>query len=253
MMQNKPMDRRIFLKVTAGTSLAAAILSDTSLAAATGSEENEKLFAFFDTCCIHPDLSNSKFILAKPAEPIWESLKKIHARADSLDAPLLSLTCLGIQRSYPGMSTKDTVAKERKQNAKKPETAFVALDASAKDVEQALLCRRIFLERRGYSSPEENVQEDAPNVFLFNPNAAKIVRGLGERHWFVFGRSFQQCGKAAATGLLALGKNVTVLEDAILPVGGKWNTAGSFERTVEYLKSLGVKFARSDSVLTNMA
>jgi len=51
-------------------------------------------------------------------------------------------------------------------------------------------------------------------------------------------------------GLLALGKKVTILEDAILPVGGKWNTPGSFQRTVEYLKSLGAQFARSDSVLT---
>jgi hypothetical protein len=158
--------------------------------------------------------------------PYGKRLKKFHAKAESLGAPLLSLTCLGIQRSNPAMSTKDTVAKNNAHTDKKNEMAFVAINASDKEVEQAILCRQIFLERRGYSTPEENVQEDAPNVFLFNQNAAKIVRGLGDRHWFVFGRGFQQCGKATAAGLLALGKNVTILEDAILPVGGKWNTPG---------------------------
>ncbi|MGA2916662.1 MAG: twin-arginine translocation signal domain-containing protein [Sedimentisphaerales bacterium] len=251
-MENKPLDRREFLKATAGTGLAAAIISGSSLATAIGSDKlvgrKEKSFAFFDVCCIHPDPGNSKFILAKPAEPIWDVLKKIHAKAESIGAPLLSLTCLGIQRSNPGLWTKDTVAKDRLQNPKKSEMAFVSLEASSEDVKKAISSRQIFLERHGCSSPEENVRQHAEDVFLYNPNAAKIVQGLGERHWFVFGRSFQYCGEATAVGLLALRKNVTVLEDAILPAGGEWNTIKRFEKTQEYLKSLGAQFARFDSI-----
>ena len=251
-MDNNPMNRREFLKTTAGTGLAAAIISGSSLATAIGAGKSalkkEKSFAFFDVCCIRPDPSNSKFILAKPAEAIWELLNKIHAKAVLLGAPLLSLTCLGIQRSEPGLSTKDTVAKYRLQNTKANEMAFVSLEASSENVKKAISCRQIFLERYGYSSPEENVRQHAEDVFLYNPNAAKIVQGLGERHWFVFGRSFQCCGAATTVGLLAMGKKVTVLEDAILPAGGECYTSKSFERTEEYLKSLGAQFARYDSV-----
>ena len=182
-----------------------------------------------DSICIRPDPSNSKFILAKPAEAIWELLNKIHAKAVLLGAPLLSLTCLGIQRSEPDLSTKDTVAKYRLQNTKANEMAFVSLEASSENVKKAISCRQIFLERYGYSSPEENVRQHAEDVFLYNPNAAKIVQGLGERHWFVFGRSFQCCGAATTVGLLAMGKKVTVLEDAILPAGGECYTSKSFE------------------------
>ena len=249
------MDRREFLKATAGTGLAASILSAAPIAA-MGAEKCEpnkpasgcRKFAFFSNCCICPDRSNSKFVLADPAESIWDVLKTIRAKAEQLNAPLLSLTCLGIQRANPDMSVKDTVAKGR-QNTDKPDMAFVGLNATAAEVEQALSCRQIYLERKGYSSPEENVQEDAVNVFLFNPNAARIVESLGDRHWLVFGRGFQQCGAASTVGLLALGKKVTVLEDAVLAVGGKWNTPGSFQRTVDYLKSLGAEFARSDEIL----
>jgi hypothetical protein len=41
----------------------------------------------------------------------------------------------------------------------------------------------------------------------------------------------------------------SVLEDAILPAGGEWNTIKKFEKTQEYLKSLGAQFARFDLVL----
>ena len=114
--------------------------------------------------------------------------------------------------------------------------AFVGLNATDKEVQDALSCRQIFLERKGYSTPEENVGQNSTNVFLFNPNAAKIVKALGDRHWFVCGRGFEGCTAATTVGLLALGKNVTVLEDAILGSGD--NPGGDFDRSVEYLKSL---------------
>lgn len=246
-MKNKPMDRRDFLKATAGTGLAAAMASGTSLAEAIGADKpastGEK-FAFFDTCCLHPDKSNSKFVLGNGTDSIMDVLEKIHAKAEQLGSPMLSLTCLGLQRESPSMSTRDTVAKCHKKN----EMAFVALDASPKEVKRAILCRRIFLQRYGYSTPGENVREHAADVFLYNHNAPKIIQGLGERHWLVFGRGFQYCTASVIVGLLALGKKVTVLEDAILTATGKGDSIENFERTKKYVKSLGAQFARFDSV-----
>jgi hypothetical protein len=248
-MDNNHINRREFLKTTAGTGLAAAIISGTSLATAIttdkSAEKQKELYGFFDVCCIRPDPDNSKFILAGPAKPIWDILSRIHAKSQQLNAPLLSTTCLGIQRSEPGLSVKDTIAKE----GAKTDKAFIAMNASEDEVKKALSCRQIFLERQGYSTPQENVERHAEGVFLNNTNAAKIVKGMGERHWFVFGRGFQYCGEAAAVGLLALGQKVTIIEDAILPAGGEWSTKKTEQKTKEYLKSLGAQFARFDSVL----
>jgi hypothetical protein len=247
-MENNHINRREFLKTTAGTGLAAAIISGSSLATAIGADKSthkeDKSLAFFDVCCIRPDPSNSKFILAGPAKPIWDVLEKIHAKAQQFNAPLLSTTCLGIQRSEPGLSVKDAIAKE----GAKTDKAFVAMNASEAEVKNALSCRQIFLERHGYSTPEENVERHAEGVFLNNTNAAKIVRALGDRHWFVFGRGFQYCGEAVGVGLLALGQKVTIIEDAILPAGGEWSTKKTAQKTEEYLKSLGAQFATFESI-----
>lgn len=258
-MTNKPMDRRDFLKATAGTGLAAVMASGASQAMAIGAESNKsaetnkKAFAFFDVDCWHPDQSNSKFITAETAASIGETLKNIYAKAEQLDSPILSLTCLGFQRDNPSLSVKDTVSKERSQDAEKSDVAFVTLDASPEEVKRAISCHQIFLERRAYSSGQENMQQYATDVFMHNTNAVQVVQGLGERHWLVFGRGFKFCVVPTVVGLLAMGKQVTVLEDAIM--AGTCSqatndmTSESFTRNMKYLKSLGAKFARFDSVL----
>jgi hypothetical protein len=254
-MENKNLERRQFLKLAAGTGIAVSILSNPIAKAVTTEksiepgkpELNGKKIAFFVNCCICPDQSNSEFVLWQAAKPIGPVIEKIRAKARQLDAPMLSITCLGAQRAHPEMSVKDAVSKGRAKKADKPDMAFVGLNATDKEVQDALLCRQIFLERKGYPTPEENVKKNSTNVFLFNLNAAKIVKALGDRQWIVCGRSFSGCTTQTIVGLLALGKKVTVLQDAILGSGD--NAGGDFDRSVEYLKSLGAKFARTDSVL----
>jgi hypothetical protein len=240
------MNRRKFLKTTATAGMA-VIASVSSLKAADSKinrKEIERHYGFFDLCCIRPDATNSKFILAKPAESIWPKLEKIHAKANELKSPLLSTTCLGILRSEPKLSVKDTLAKGENYDS-----AFISINASQEEVKHALACQTIYLERTGYPTPQENVNRHAEDIFLNNPNAAKIVKGLGERHWIVFGRGFQYCGEAAIVGLLALGKRVTVLEDMIIPAGGEWSELKTVEKTKKYLLSLGAEFASSDLFL----
>jgi hypothetical protein len=239
------MDRRGFLKTTAGAGLTALIVSGSSFPEAVDLKQPPKgyLYGFFDVCCIRPDPANLKFILAKPAEKIWDKLDNIHAKAKELNAPLLSTTCLGIQRVEPNLSVQDTL-----KNEKANDKAFVSINASDEDVKYALTCHTIFLERKGYPSPQENVNRHAEDVFLNNTNAAKIVRELGNRHWFVFGRGFQYCGEAAALGLLALGKKVTVIEDMVIEAGGEWSQLKTFQKTKDYLQSLGAGFVNFDSI-----
>jgi nicotinamidase-related amidase len=251
------MDRREFLKVTAGTGIGAAFISSTlapAMAAEKQVEPNKPAiknenYAFFCACCLHPDPGNSIFVMAKPAKGIAENVEKLRVKAEQLGSPFLSTTCLGIQRANPNMSVKETVKKLREQAKGKPEMAFLPLDASEKEVEDAIASRVIFLERHGYKTPDENVKEMAGNVFLYNLHAVKLVKALGDRNWIVFGRSLQTCSGLSAESLIALGKKVTVVEDAILPSGGEWNVQGGFQRHVDYLKSLGATFTSTDKLL----
>ena len=136
-------------------------MSGALAVAAAGADKNADKkktdFAFFDVDCRHPDPLNSEFVAAKTTEPIGDVLKKIYSKAQQLDAPVLALTCLSVQRHNPGMSVKDTVAEQNR--AKGKQMAFISLNASAKEIEKAVSCHQIFLERRAYKSGQENVQE----------------------------------------------------------------------------------------------
>lgn len=241
------ISRRDFLKTTTATGLAVMAASGASISQAAEpnkKESKEELYGFFDVCCFRPDAANSKFTLVKPAEPIWDKLNKIHTKAEQLNAPLLSTTCLAVLRMEPNVSVPQAILKDTNKDK-----AFVAINASDAEVKYALTRRIIILERTGYPTPLENVERHAEDVFLNNTNAAKIVQGLGNRHWFVFGRGFQYCTEAVAVGLLALGQKVTILQDVVLPAGGEWSTLKPKEKTENYLKSLGANFVNSDSVL----
>jgi hypothetical protein len=198
-----------------------------------------KPFAFFDVDCRHPDQTNTHFVFAEKIAGFRGTVESILVKSEMLGAPILATVCLGIQRVNPEMSVKTVTQKI-------PDTAFVALNASQQDAQQAARCRQIFLERHACSSPEENLRQCSNDVFRYNANAATIVRALGDRHWLVFGAGFQYCVASTVEGLLKLGFQVTVLEDALLPAYG--SAQESFAQTVEQLKSLGAKFADFYSV-----
>ena len=155
------------------------------------------------------------------------------------------------------MSVKDTVDEVRSHDQGKSQAAFVSLKTSSKEIERAILCKEIFLERKGYSTGSENIQEYATNVFKHNTNAVQLVNALGDRHWLIFGRGFRYCVVPTVVGLLALGKKVTVLDDAIMAAACNHTendmTSDNFVRNVKYLKSLGAEFAGFDSVFATQA
>jgi hypothetical protein len=207
--------------------------------------------AFFDTCSRHPDPTNSRFVLADKMAPVRRNILRILSAADRLRAPVLSTTCLGIQRCSPGMCARSTCAAMAAGGAAASgeadeATAFVAMDATASEVAAALDRRQIVLERRSCKSAEDNVRLRTIDVFGVNKNAATIVRSLGDRHWLVFGAGFEHCLVSAVEGLRSLGLRVTVLEDGCIH-GGR-SIPATFLRTFEHIKSLGAAWASFDTV-----
>ena len=208
-------------------------------------------FAFFDTCSRHPDATNCNFVLADKMTPVRKAIRRILATAERLHAPVLSTTCLGIQRGTPGMCARTACAATVAGNGEASEevaegVAFVAMDATPADVAAAMRHRQIVLERRSCKTADDNVRLRTFDVFGVNKHTAAIVRGLGDRHWLVFGAGFEHCLVSAAEGLLALGARVTVLEDGCIH-GGR-STPTTFLRTFEHMKSLGIEWTRLDAV-----
>jgi hypothetical protein len=152
--------------------------------------------AFFDTCSRHPNPANDGFMLAEKMKPVRKAIKRILGAAERLNAPVLSTTCLGIQRGTPGMCAGATCAAMAAGAGGgsaeiAPGTAFVAMNATPAEVAAALSCRQIVLERRSCKTADDNVRLRTFDVFGVNKHAAAIVRSLGERHWLVFGAGFE--------------------------------------------------------------
>ena len=93
----------------------------------------------------------------------------------------------------------------------------------------------------------QNVERRTYDVFRSNQNTAKIVRALGERHWLVFGAGGEFCLVAAAEGLRATGARVTILIDGCIHMA--FSTPETFLQAFDRLKSLGVEWAKLDSVI----
>jgi len=208
-------------------------------------------FGFFDTCSSHPDPANQRFVLADKMAPVRGGIQRILSAAERLQAPVLSTTCLGIQRCNEGMCARSTCAAMVADDAAasdeiKKGTAFVAMNATAAEVAAALTHRQIVLERRSCKTAEDNVRLRTIDVFGVNKNAATIVRSLGGRHWLVFGAGFEHCLVSAVEGLRALGVRVTVLEDGCIH-GGR-SVPATFLRTFARMTSLGAEWASFDTV-----
>jgi nicotinamidase-related amidase len=211
-------------------------------------------FAFFDTCSRHPDPTNSRFMLADKMAPVRAAIQRILSAAERLDAPVLSTTCLAVQRGNPCICVRSTCAAAAgnvvgTSAAAENGTAFVAMNATPAEVAAALRHRQIILERRSCKTADDNVRLRTIDVFGVNKNTATIVRALGDRHWLVFGAGFEHCLVLAVEGLRALGARVTVLEDGCIH-GGR-SIPATFLRTFERMKMLGAGWARFDAVCTD--
>jgi nicotinamidase-related amidase len=198
-------------------------------------------FAFFDICGHHPDSANEHLVLADKMAPVRKKVREILATAERLDAPVLSTTCLGLQRVTPGMSVRGTLAGEEGSR-----TAFVPMAATEADVAHALTKRFIAFERLSCKTGDENTRRRTYDVFGVNRHAAEIVHALGDRHWLIFGAGFEHCLLAAVEGLRGLGRPVTVLADGCIH-GGR-STPVTFLETLERIKLLGARWENTDTV-----
>jgi nicotinamidase-related amidase len=198
-------------------------------------------FAFFDICGHHPDAANERFVLADKMKIVAKKAREILATADSLDAPVLSTTCLGLQRATPTMSVRTAVA-----GAEGEQVAFVPMDATADEVALALTKRRIVFERLGCKTPEENTRRRTYDVFGVNRHATEVVKALGDRHWLVFGAGFEHCLLAAVEGLRGLHLQVSVLADGC--IHGGISTPVTFIETLERIKLSGARWENTDTV-----
>jgi hypothetical protein len=218
-------------------------------------------FAFFDTCTCHPDPANSRFVINNKMNPVRKGVEKILAAAERLGAPVLSTTCMGAQRSNPKMSVAETVGRVRSSAASAglpPGEAFVRVNATPEEVADAVKCKHIRIERLSCANSNESCQSGTENVerrtydmFYSNKNTAKIVRALGERHWLVFGGGGEYCLVAAAEGLRSLGLPVTILVEGCIHMA--FSTPESFLRAFDRLRSLGVEWAKLESVMKEKA
>jgi hypothetical protein len=203
--------------------------------------------AFFDTCTRHPNDDNTAFVIAEKMARARRSTREILNLAEMVGAPVLSTTCLGIQRQNPGMCARSTCASPCNHNGE-PATAsraFVGMSASDADIRNALDCRHIVLERTSCKSGEENVKRRAFDVFATNRHAETIVRALGPREWFVFGAGFEHCLLAVVKGLRQMELPVTVIASAC--IHGGLSTPVSFLNALHEIEQCGARWESSDA------
>jgi len=183
-------------------------------------------------------------VIADKMAAVHQNIQRILLAADRMAAPVLSTTCLGIQRGHPAMSVCAAVVA---QAAVRPGIALITPESSSEEVRRALACRQIRLQRPCGVSPDEAVATRSFDVFFANPHTATIIRGLGPRRWLVFGAGFEYCLLSAAEGLRALDLRVSVLRDAFIP--GARTTPETFRTTLERFAALGVEIIDSGDVL----
>jgi hypothetical protein len=220
-----------------------------------------KPFAFFETCSRVPNGTNTAFELADVMEPVRKGYEAILAAIQQLDAPVVSTTCMGIQRENPKLSVPETVRNLRASEAaagRLPDVAFVPVNATPEQVADALRSKYIRLERsscpgssEACTSGPENVEKRLYDMFYSNPHTKRIVQGMGEHHWLVFGSGGEYCLAAAAEGLRALGMPVTILMDGCIHMA--FSTPQSFVQMYQRLKAQGVEWFMLRDVLNEPA
>lgn len=95
-------------------------------------------------------------------------------------------------------------------------------------------------------APSVILEKRAFDVFT-NPNAEKVVESLGDRDFVVFGVATDICVRDAALGLLARGKRVSLVTDAIAGV----DEAAS-EKTLKEIAARGGGFYRTDELIAEL-
>ncbi len=136
------------------------------------------------------------------------------------------------------------------RHALSEDTLFIGMDDRPDDWAARLPSRRVvFLEKRTCGSPAENVRTMAYEVFHANPNANAVIRAIDIPRWAVFGDSAEYCLQGAARALMALGREVVVLGDAVgKGTGGEQDKA----RVLESLARDGAEVRTVDEFLADL-
>lgn len=108
----------------------------------------------------------------------------------------------------------------------------------------------IWLERKNCGSPECNYRAGAHDIFSWNPNADVVLRALGIPKWVVFGDSVGYCLRATVIGLLRMGSEVTVVEDAVGP--GTLSDREA-EAVLRELQARGARMATTDRIIADLS
>jgi len=183
----------------------------------------------FDVDTRNPSLAEGRMVFSPRVAAIEPMLRQLFDYRRRHDLPLVFTTCLGVLRELrkaqvaaagehsPCQAPASCPYAVPFADCLDPDTRYVSVDGSFPPPQPHSADRDIFLERRGCCTPEENVASFAYDVFINNPHAADVIRGLEVRRWAVFGLALEYCIKAATHGLLNLGCDVVLLADAVLP------------------------------------
>jgi len=96
-------------------------------------------------------------------------------------------------------------------------------------------------------APQVVIEKQTLDVFD-NPHTSELVDRLGaDAEYFVFGVVTEYCVRCAAKGLLARGRKVAVVKDAIEPLD-----AAEGDKTIAELQTLGARMIATDEALAEI-
>jgi nicotinamidase-related amidase len=200
----------------------------------------------FDNCSRQPDPNAGNFVVPERMAEVRDKAAALLALAERMGSPVLSTTCLKVQRNNPKLSVRATVA----ANADAQETAFIARDASDEEVEAALMRRRIVFERLSCATGADNTRLRTFDVFGNNPHAENVVRRLGAWHWVIFGTGSEICLFATIEGFRRLKLPVTVVRDACVQAAR--SSAETRDRTFRQVAELGAQWRLFESLTASL-
>jgi len=166
-----------------------------------------KNFAFFDVDTLWGDSARTCLLLRAHLRKMAPVYDRLNGLVDASGAPVVATLCL---QSPP----VDLDPEERWKwiSHKADPSSWSDKLASA---------NRFVLETKTLGTPDANITARSFDVFHAHPHASRFIEFTGIGKWFVFGRG-EGCVGAVVDGLLALGCEVTLVEDAIAP-GGRGN------------------------------
>lgn len=163
----------------------------------------EDKLAFFDVDSRESDAGAGCDLCARPRmRHLDGALDQLYAFAEQRSLPLAFSTCCSGRMLRPGQ---------------RPEVLYISKDgADTAWLEHLDDFRLFYLEKPAHGDPKINYEKRAFEIFQRNPNTARLVEGLGSRHWVVFGNGLDLCVDGVVKGLRRAGVGVSVIADVLV-------------------------------------